>query len=265
MSTLHTLASGKSVSLGWKQPSLPSRGKLFASMFGGTIRVPPEVSLRPLCPPVRDQKQLGSCTGQAYAAAIDILIAKMIKDGIWNLPGFKASALWIYLRERMMEGSVPFDDGATCTDGARVLEDVGVASEADWPYNPSKFAVMPPQSVVDAASHVRGINTDSLAHDLNTITGCLALGLPVVVGVAVYDSFFDAPNGEVPIPGNNETRRGGHAVTLMEHSFSKRTLTAIGSWGEDEADQGYHHFPFGYITDPGLCGEIVVVRAVRHA
>lgn len=261
-----TLASGRVVGLGWKQPPLPPRGKLFGRLFGGGVpRVNPEVSLEPLCPPPRDQGWAGSCVGQAYAAATDILVQRATHDGLWNLPGFRAAALWIYLRARMREGTVPFDIGTTCTDGATVLENDGIADEAAWPYDPNMFATLPPAAVGDAASHVRGLNTDPLAHDLSTITGCLAMGLPVVVGISVYDSFFDAPNGDVPIPGDNEDRRGGHALAIVGHSFRRRRFRVLNSWGPSWGDHGYCWLPFDYITDPGLCGEIVVVRAVRHA
>ena len=53
---------------GW-MPDVPDqRDLVFAA--ARAARVPPAVDLRPGCPPVYDQGQLGSCTANAIAAAI---------------------------------------------------------------------------------------------------------------------------------------------------------------------------------------------------
>jgi hypothetical protein len=48
---------------GWV-PDLPdARDHLYAATMAVMAALPPKVDLRPQCPPVYDQGQLGSCTG----------------------------------------------------------------------------------------------------------------------------------------------------------------------------------------------------------
>ena len=55
---------------GWA-PDLPDvRDHMYAAPMETTKALPAKVDLRPHCPPVYDQGQLGSCTGNAIAGAV---------------------------------------------------------------------------------------------------------------------------------------------------------------------------------------------------
>ena len=55
---------------GWV-PDLPdARDHLYAAPVATMAKLPAKVDLRPHCPPVYDQGQLGSCTGNAIAGAV---------------------------------------------------------------------------------------------------------------------------------------------------------------------------------------------------
>jgi hypothetical protein len=56
---------------GWS-PDLPDhRDLLYAVPPATAVALPPAVDLRPNCPPVYDQGQLGSCTANAIGGAIE--------------------------------------------------------------------------------------------------------------------------------------------------------------------------------------------------
>ena len=85
---------------GWS-PDLPDhRDFLYAVPPATAVALPPGVDLRPNCPPVYDQGQLGSCTANAIAGAIEF---EQIKQ---KLPEFTPSRLFIYYNERVIEHSV---------------------------------------------------------------------------------------------------------------------------------------------------------------
>ena len=89
---------------GWR-PQLPDvRDKLYAARLTGPL--PHEYDLRPSMPPVYDQGQLGSCTGNAIAGAMEY---ERDRQG---LPDFVPSRLFIYYNERALEGTVSSDAGA---------------------------------------------------------------------------------------------------------------------------------------------------------
>ena len=90
--------------------------------------LPSSVDLRPLCSPVENQGNLGSCTGNSLAGAVEFL---ELKDKVHFVD---VSRLFIYYNERVIEHSVKEDAGAQIRDGIKTLVKQGVCSETTWPY-----------------------------------------------------------------------------------------------------------------------------------
>src|SRR5690349_21226776 len=96
---------------GWT-PDLPDqRDHIYNAPV--SIALPASVDLRPHCAPVMDQGQLGSCTANAIAAALEF---DQIKQ---KLPEARPSRLFIYYNERDMEGTIDSDSGAMIRDGIK--------------------------------------------------------------------------------------------------------------------------------------------------
>ena len=125
---------------GWR-PQLPDvRDKLYATRLTGLP--PSEYDLRPSMPPVYDQGQLGSCTGNAIAGAMEY---ERDRQGLTD---FVPSRLFIYYNERALEGTVSSDSGAVIRDGIKVVNREGVCPETLWPYDIGVFTVKPPQALL---------------------------------------------------------------------------------------------------------------------
>src|SRR5271169_2283740 len=116
--------------LGWVRDLSDHRDQIYSAPSAILQALPPKVDLRGQCPVVYDQGQIGSCTANAIAAAIqfDRLKAK-------ESPDFVPSRLFIYYNERAMEHSIAIDNGAQIRDGIKSVASLGVCSETDWPYN----------------------------------------------------------------------------------------------------------------------------------
>src|SRR6516165_8617437 len=96
---------------GWVR-DLPDHRDVFYSAPLESLRaLPSKVDLRPQCPDVYDQGQLGSCTANGIAAAIEFDQMRQ------HLKVFVPSRLFIYYNERSMEGHVSSDSGAQIRDG----------------------------------------------------------------------------------------------------------------------------------------------------
>ena len=92
----------------WLDPDLPdARDRLYAAPMAVMAALPPKADLRPQCPPIYDQGQLGSCTANAIGAAIQFDRMKQQLS-----PNFIPSRLFIYYNERVIEGTVSTDSGA---------------------------------------------------------------------------------------------------------------------------------------------------------
>jgi C1A family cysteine protease len=241
--------------LGWV-PDLPDHRDLMFSRQP-IVKLPRAVNLRSGCPPVYDQLLLGSCTANAIAGAIGFERAKQ------RLGYLIPSRLFIYYNERVIEGSVASDAGASLRDGMKTIADQGVCSEHRWSYDPSKFASEPPQSAYLGAVPHKTLQYLSVAQDLSDMTNCLALGYPFVFGISVYASFQSdaaAASGVIPMPGANEQLLGGHALLAVGYDLDAQTINFRNSWGASWGDAGYGTIPFAYLEDNNLADDFWSVR-----
>ena len=254
---------------GWA-PDLPDhRDFLYAVPPVTAAALPPSVDLRPGCPPVYDQGQLGSCTANAIAGAIEF---DQIKE---KLPEFTPSRLFIYYNERVIEHDVQSDNGAQIRDGIKSVAAQGVCAETSWPYSDQNtdpkpcpkcpYAKKPSQSCYNEAKNHTVKLYQRLTPILGTLKGCLASGYPFVFGFTVYESFESqqvAQTGIVPMPAASEKVVGGHAVVGVGYDDSKQQFIVRNSWGTGWGIKGYFMMPYAYLTNSNLADDFWTIRTV---
>lgn len=221
--------------------------------------LPPLVDLRSECPPVYDQGQLGSCTANAIAGAIQF---EQMKQGGTE---FAPSRLFIYYNERVIEGTVSQDSGAQIRDGIKSVATLGAPPETDWPYDITQFAKQPPQQAFDDAKQDLVSAYARVTQNLLQMQGCLASGYPFVFGFTVYSSFESdsvAQSGLVPMPTSAETVVGGHAVLAVGYDNGTRTFIIRNSWGPGWGKAGYCFMPYEYLLSPALASDCWTIRSI---
>ena len=245
---------------GWI-PDLPDqRDHLFAAPVVALKKLPPSVDLRPHCPPIYDQGQLGSCTANGIGAALQF---DRMKQKL--TPNFIPSRLFIYYNERVMEHSVQSDSGAQIRDGIKSVAHQGDCPESEWPYDIEKFTQKPPPHCYQSALKDRALSYQRVAQSVNQMKGCLASGYPFVFGFTVYDSFEGthvAQTGVVPMPGPNEQILGGHCVTAVGYDDAHQRFLIRNSWGVGWGMQGHCTMPYAYLLDPNLASDFWTIRLV---
>jgi len=248
---------------GWS-PDLPDhRDHLYAAPAPVLKALPASADLRPQCPPVYDQGELGSCTANAIGAAIQFEQMKQ------KMKAFAPSRLFIYYNERDIEGTVNSDSGAQIRDGIKSVASLGACPEVpDWPYDISKFQQKPPNPpCYDDASKNKIISYQRLTQTLNQLKGCLASGYPFVFGFSVYDSFESdlvAKTGHAPMPAPGEAQLGGHAVMGVGYEDKNQWFIIRNSWGTDWGMTGYFTLPYSYLTDSNLADDFWTIRLVQQ-
>lgn len=247
-------------SYGWV-PDLPDhRDFLFAAPVETIAALPTSVDLRPNCPPVYDQGQLGSCTANAIGGALQF---EQVKQG---LRSFIPSRLFIYYNERVIEGTVGTDSGAQIRDGVKSVGNIGACPETDWPYDIAQFAQKPPQvPAYRDAPLGKALLYHRVPQILGQMKGCLASGYPFVFGFTVYESFESnqvAQTGVAPMPAPGERVLGGHAVVAVGYEDKTQRFTARNSWGAGWGMNGYFTIPYAYLTDSNLADDFWTIRLV---
>jgi C1A family cysteine protease len=258
---------------GWA-PDLPdNRDHQYAAPMAKLRALPAKADLRNLCPPVYNQGQIGSCTANAIAAALEFDRKKQ------KLADFIPSRLFIYYNERSMEHSVPLDSGAQIRDGIKSVGDQGACPEKQWPYDDTpadattnvwpagaKPAQTPPKSCYTDAKKFVALNYQRVVRSLAQMKGCLADGYPFVFGFTVYDSFESAAvatSGVLNMPAPTEAVAGGHAVLAVGYDDTTQRFAVRNSWGAKWGQKGYFTIPYAYLLTENLSDDFWTMRLVH--
>jgi len=245
---------------GWI-PDLPdARDQLYAAPLATLQQLPPKVDLTAHCPPVYDQGELGSCTANAIAGAIEFAQRKE------HLPTpTTPSRLFIYYNERVIEHTVDIDSGAMIRDGIKSVHAQGACRETSWPYVIAQFDDRPSPGAYEEARRHLVSGYQRILRSLSQMKGCLAAGYPFVFGFTVYDSFLSdavASTGHVPMPGPAETIEGGHAVVAVGYDDATHRFLVRNSWGTTWGQKGYCTMPYTYLLEEQLADDFWTVRVV---
>lgn len=221
---------------------------------------PTKVDLRPFCTLVEDQGNLGSCTGQAIAGAIEYLNKK-------NGRTTDVSRLFIYYWERVMLGTVNYDSGAYIRDGIKSVFRYGAPLERLWPYIISRFRNRPSATAMNDGAR-RRVMLYERAMDFNAVKNALSNGFPVTIGFYVYSSFLSrmvSTTGVMPYPNVLRERfLGGHAVLLVGYDDTTQRFIARNSWGTNWGDKGYFYMPYQVIQNTSMSEDFWVIKTVNN-
>ena len=223
----------------WRRDRPDSRDHMFTA---APPSLPASVDLRSYASTIEDQGQLGSCTGNAIASAIELIDRKSSKR-------LEISRLFIYYEERVLERTVNYDAGAYIRDGIKVCYTKGAPLETLWPYNLRKWATKPTTAAYSDALK-RKVTGYQRCANFAAVKNAVALGNPVIIGFDVYESFEQGTwqqsggSGLMPYPNvNTEQLLGGHAVCIVGYNdnLDGGRFIVRNSWGTSWADNGYFY------------------------
>lgn len=227
-------------------------------MYRKHAALPPNTTsldLRPKCPPVYDQGQLGSCTANALTGSFQ-----------FDDPSWMGSRLFLYYNERSLDRDPSVDAGSSLSTGVKSLTQSGLCAESQWPYDCAKFAAVPPAACYRSALAHKTVASHHVAQDVTSMKEALAAGKPLVVAFQVYESFESdavAASGMVPLPASSEKCLGGHAVMVVGFLDATQHWIMRNSWGSAWGDKGYFYMPYAYLTDATLASDLWVITQVH--
>ena len=228
-------------------------------------KLPSSVDEEPNCPSVVDQLSLGSCTANsAYCMRGHIYRTQLPYEKHKDIAAadFDISRLYVYYREREMEGTLPQDSGAQLRTICKVLNQFGACMENDMPYITENFNLAPtPDQTANAYNyHAGAYHRISTVQDMKA---CLASGYVFAMGFQVYESFESdnvANTGIMPMPKTDQEQfLGGHAVCVIGYDDDQGVFKVRNSWGSGWGSRGNFLMSYDIAMSP-----IVQDRWVQH-
>jgi C1A family cysteine protease len=205
-----------------------------------------------------NQGELGSCTANAIAAAMQFEAIKAEADDV-STP----SRLFIYYNERDMMGTVSADSGAMLRDGLKTVAQCGAPPEDLWEYDIDQFDKKPPKKVYLAAQDHLVLVYRRVDQSLTDMRVVLSLGFTFAFGFTAYESFESkevARTGVMPMPGLSESVVGSHAALAVGYDDEEQHIIVRNSWGARWGDRGHFYMPYAFIQDPHLATDFWTIQ-----
>lgn len=222
------------------------------------MALPQVVDLTGHCSPIQDQGSLGSCTAHAMSGMLEYLELQDFRKGLtMQIEEFAGvglqhpSRLFIYYNERLIEGHVNQDSGASISDSVRAVVQYGFCNENIWNYNINSVLQMPDKPAYGQAKLHRCTSYRQLS--TGDMIACLASGQPFIIGFQVYSSFESprtAATGIMPMPTWGDQHVGGHAVCVVGYDIPNQQFIVRNSWGTNWGMNGYFRMPFQFMGNP---------------
>ena len=222
-----------------------TRDILFNDRHCMASTLPKKIDLRNLYNnKIEDQGDIGSCTGQGATSLMEF-----VNHYLYKKPAVELSAMYLYYKERELEGTINKDYGATVRSGMKVLQKNGVCRDLLWPYKPEKLMVKPPIDCdVDAINYkIKGYQR---VNGVDEIKNALKINHPVLIGMKLYESFdtkMTAIDGIIPVPNiTKEKYLGSHCMLIVGYDDNKNGGSFIiqNSWGPKWGDRGHCYVPY---------------------
>jgi hypothetical protein len=224
-------------------PQLPPSNMRFRDC--DAIITSTSVDLRPLCPPILNQGDLGTCGVAAVTSFLEFITRTRL------------SVLFLYYTTRVYTmNRFPWDDSGTeIPDLLRTLKEYGICSYQKWPYETDKFCVEPPREAFEEAAMFRPSTELKPLNDIDEMKATLReRRIPFFMDVNFAPLFYAAEasrSGRVPLPANFaelDADSCEHTVLVVGYDDSTNEFIFQNSWGPLWGDCGFGYLPYQYIT-----------------
>ena len=244
---------------------IDDRDWIFSSQLVSKPDLPKKFDLRDkgFVPPILNQQSLGSCAPTQISNALRYCLRR---DKITD---FQPSRLFIYYFARVID-KLPIDQdtGITIRGGLKAVSKYAACSEIWWPYIIRNFKIKPPDACIQAAAqHLNGFAYYSIPRNLTQIKQAIYNGLPVILGIQIYDSLEadeTLQTGVIPIPNiQTEKSYGAHCVALYSYDDTTRTFGMMNSWGTAVGQQGWFQLSYDFVMNPDLATDFWTIVSFK--
>jgi C1A family cysteine protease len=176
----------------------------------------PAVDTSASCGPITDQGDLGSCTGHAFASAMEWIFRRY-----HNLQPI-LSPLYLYAKELQLDGSFPNDDGSDGNSGCTVAIGSGCCEDSLYPDSSQKILAPTPFQDANAKRYKMGAYHGLTGSRVALTVLSDPTPWPVEVGFNVFESFESDEVARTGIYNPNpqaESSVGGHETLMVGYDI----------------------------------------------
>ncbi len=216
-----------------------------AGVHATAAALPPSVDLTPYAMPVGNQGAVGSCA--AWASDYSAL-------GYWeNKEGVAGGGLEPMYTYSQVDGGA--DNGSSIEGNLTIDEQQGIDNQADYWQGNFDYIDTPASSERAHAVNWKLTSYSNLAIQPSSsstttqqsIETALAAGMPVVIGIPVYNNFFQLTSANNGLySGISGGLAGYHAVTAL--GYSSTGLRIENSWGASWGASGYATLSWSFVN-----------------
>jgi C1A family cysteine protease len=203
---------------------------------------------------IKDQGNLGSCVGFASVAMKEgqekeehdkeVLAGKKDhRDG----KEYDYSEAWVYWNCKKID-PWPGEEGTDLRSAMKVLNTIGVPTEKAWPYSDNKLDIGEPASWANLIARWAVTGSYWSISTLTELKEAL-VDSPVMIGVPVFEEWYEPASGVIAYPANPDDVLGGHAICVVGYDDEKQLVKFKNSWSIYWGDKGYGYLSYKYIND----------------
>jgi len=219
-----------------------------------------EVDLRSICPPVRNQRTLGSCASHGVITCYE---SELIKAGKY----VEMSELYHYYNARKADGNEMENVGMSMLRACQTLKSKGLSFEKYWPYKLSKAFLIPNKInywLNKLLNKIPSYNVNSYfrADNISDALMWLDNGYILAAGIKMFPN-FNAAFGRhritaKDIEGVNFRKYGGHCINIVGFHIGDQKLLIRNSWGKPWGNRGYIWIDFDVWEQ--ICFEMRIIK-----
>jgi C1A family cysteine protease len=216
-------------------------------------------------PPIRNQKDRGTCVAHAALAAYEHYLNT---HGAYQ----DLSEQFIYWNCKRND-DIPNQAGTWLAVAFNLLGLEGCCLETTWPYNPNPISGNEGQGPPPGGAQLQAMSfrvpsyKNLSATYVNDIKNELAAGRCVAFSIPVFNSWWRSPwvanSGDITMPVPGEVMAGGHAmcfvgyVDMTDPGLGGGRFILRNSWGDtwginSSYGAGYGTIPYAYIAKMGM-------------
>ncbi len=243
---------------GWMPDHPDHRDKVYA-MSGPVIALPAHATLAAGLPPVYNQLQTSSCTGNSSCGLFDYTYKEEHKKFMFP------SRLFPYYNARVVEGSVRSDSGAMIRDVIKSFVTKGVCVETSWPFRENKVTAKPTAKCYSDALKMEAKEYQRLDNkNITMLKTSIVHGDPFVFGLSLFDnmSLIDGTNNLLSVPDKSAEFLGGHALLCYGYDDFVKAFLVRNSWGAEWGKDGNFMVSYDYMTNPELADDFWTIKKV---